>query len=118
MDIRKVIGIRLRELRKLKGLNQVKMADLAGVNPKYYSEIERGQRNVTIKILEKIATKLGVTLDELFWFPTDAKLSKKGEEVVALVTTLLKSKDEKSLAKLKIFLTDILDYPNTPDGST
>ena len=109
MDIGKVIGIRLRELRKLKGLNQVKMADLSGVNPKYYSEIERGRRNVTIKILEKITTKLGVTLEDLFRFPTDKKLSQKGEEVVALVTTLLKSKDEKSLAKLKTFLTDILD---------
>ena len=109
MDICKVIGIRLRELRKLKGLNQEKMADLAGVNPKYYSEIERGQRNVTIKILEKITTNLDITLADLFRFPEDETLSQKGEEIMALITTLLKSKDEKSLAKLKIFLTDILD---------
>ena len=109
MDICKVIGIRLRELRKLKGLNQVKMADLAGVNSKYYSEIERGQRNVTIKVLEKIAKKLDVSLADLFRFPEDEKLSQRGEEVVALITELLKSKDEKSLTKLKTFLTDILD---------
>ncbi len=85
------------------------MAELAGINAKYYSEIERGKRNITLRVMEKIAMNLGMTLEELFRFPTDEKLSPKGEEVVALIISLLKSKDEKSLAKLKIFLTDILD---------
>lgn len=60
-------------------------------------------------MLEKIATNLGVSLEDLFRFPTDERLSPKGEEVVALIIALLKSKDEKSLTKLKTFLTDILD---------
>ena len=109
MDICKIIGIRLRELRKLKGLSQEKMAELAGVNVKYYSEIERGKRNVTIKVIEKITTNLGITMEELFRFPVDEKFSLKAEEIVALMISFLKSKDEKSLKKLKIFLTDIID---------
>jgi len=109
MDSCKTIGIRLRELRKLTGLSQEKMAEQAGVNVKYYSEIERGKRNITVKVLEKITTNLGVSLQDLFRFPADERRSPKGEEVVALIITLLKSKNEKSLTKLKIFLTDILD---------
>ena len=109
MDICEVVGTRLRELRKLKGLSQEKMAELAGVNPKYYSEVERGKRNVTVRVMERIATNLGITLGELFRFPSNEKLSPLGEDVVALVISVLKSKDERSLAKLKIFLTDILD---------
>ncbi len=109
MDICEVVGRRLRELRKLKGLSQEQMAELAGVNGKYYSEVERGKRNMSIKVMEKIATNLGITLEEVFRFPTNQKLSPLGEEVVALVISALKSKDDKSLGKLKIFLTHILD---------
>lgn len=109
MDICEVVGKRLRELRTLKGLSQEEMAELAGVNAKYYSEVERGKRNMTIRVMEKIVTNLGITLEELFRFPTNLKLSPLGEEVVALVISVLKSRDEKSLGKLKVFLTDILD---------
>ena len=109
MDICEVVGRRLQELRRLKGLSQEDTAEVAGVNAKYYSEVERGKRNMTIKVMEKIATNLGITLEELFRFPVNKKLSPLGEEVVALVISRLRSKNEKSLGKLKIFLTDILD---------
>lgn len=109
MDICEVVGRRLRELRTLKGLSQEEMAELAGVNAKYYSEVERGKRNMTIRVMEKIVTNLGITLEEFFRFPPNLRLSPLGEEVVALVISVLKSKDEKSLGKLKVFLTDILD---------
>ena len=74
MDICEVVGKRLRELRKLKGLSQEKMAEQAGVNAKYYSEIERGKRNITLKVMEKIADNLGITLEELFRFPARESL--------------------------------------------
>jgi len=109
MDICEVVGKRLRELRRLKGLSQEKMAETAGVNSKYYSEIERGKRNVTLRVMEKMAANLGITLEELFRFPVREKISPLGEEVVALIISALRSKDEDSLRKLKIFLTEILE---------
>lgn len=108
MDICEVVGKRLRELRKLKGLSQEKMAEQAGVNAKYYSEIERGKRNITLKVMEKIADNLGITLEEFFRFPAREKFSACGEEVVALIISTLRSKDEESLRKIKTFLTEIL----------
>jgi len=108
MDICEVVGKRLRELRKLKGLSQEKMAEQAGINAKYYSEIERGKRNITLKVMEKIADNLGITIAELFRFPGQETLSVCGEEVVALIISALKSKDEEMLRKIKIFLTEIL----------
>ena len=109
MDICEVVGKRLRELRALKGLNQEEMAELAGVNPKYYSEIERGKRNITLRVAEKIVISLGISLEELFRFPANEKLPPLGEEIVALVISVLKTRNERSLEKLKIFLTEILD---------
>ena len=108
MDICEVVGKRFRELRKLKGLSQEKMAEQAGVNAKYYSEIERGKRNITLKVIEKITDNLGITLEELFRFPAREKFSACGEEVVALIISTLRSKDEESLRKIKTFLTEIL----------
>jgi len=108
MDICEVVGQRLRELRKLKGLSQEKMAEQAGVNAKYYSEIERGKRNITLKVMEKIADNLGISIKELFRFPGQETFSVCGEEVVALIISALKSKDEEMLRKIKIFLTEIL----------
>lgn len=61
MDICGMVGKRLRELRKAKGLSQERLAELAGINPKYYSDVERGKRNITIKNLERIASQLGVS---------------------------------------------------------
>lgn len=109
MDICEVVGRRLRELRKLKGLSQEKMAEQAGVNAKYYSEIERGKRNVTLKVLAKIADNLGVTLEEIFRFPAGETRSPSEEQIIALIISKLNAKDPDSIRKLKIFLTDILD---------
>lgn len=109
MDICEAVGKRLRELRKNRGLSQEKMAETAGVNPKYYSEIERGKRNITLKVMDKISASLGITFRDFFQFPTDEKLSPEAEAVVVLITDYLKSNDEKALRRIRIFLTEILD---------
>ena len=49
-----------------KGLSQEDLALDSGVNKNYLSDLERGERNPTIVVLEKIATSLGVTLSTLF----------------------------------------------------
>ncbi len=56
----------LMRLRKQKGLSQEDLALDSGVNKNYLSDLERGERNPTIVVLEKIATSLGVTLSTLF----------------------------------------------------
>jgi len=109
MDICEAVGRRLRQLRKNKGLSQEQMADAAGVNAKYYSEIERGKRNISLKVMERVSSNLGLTFKDFFQFPTDEELSPEAERVVALITDYLKSDDEDALRKIRIFLTEILD---------
>ena len=60
MDIRKRLGANLRRLRLEKGLSQEAFADEAGIHRTYVSDIERGARNPTITIVEKLAVSLGV----------------------------------------------------------
>lgn len=66
MDVNKQLGMRIKYLRSLKKWSQEDLALEAGINKNYLSDLERGSRNPTVKILDKIARTLGITLEELF----------------------------------------------------
>ncbi len=61
MDVRHRLGRNLRHLREAKGLSQEAFAHDAGIHRTYVSDIERGVRNPTITIAEKLAVALDVT---------------------------------------------------------
>lgn len=50
----------VRRLRKERGLSQEELAEAAGVHRTYVGMIERGEKNVTIYSIERIALALGV----------------------------------------------------------
>lgn len=60
MDIRARLGQNVRRLRLAKGWSQATYADEAGIHRTYISDIERGARNPTITVIEKLAKPLGV----------------------------------------------------------
>ena len=66
MDINRQLGMRIKYLRTQKKWSQEDLALEAEVNKNYLSDLERGIRNPTLKIVEKIASALDVTLEELF----------------------------------------------------
>ena len=65
-DIKRRIGLRIRELRTERGISQEDFANLIGMSRSYFGEVETGKRNVAVVNLEKIAKGLGVTLDKFF----------------------------------------------------
>ena len=66
MTINKQLGYRIRYLRQLKNWSIEDLALEAGINRNYLSDLERGTRNPTLMILNKIATALGIDLNILF----------------------------------------------------
>ena len=60
MEVRKRIGANVRRLREKKRLSQEKFGFESGIDRTYVSGIERGARNPTATIIEKIAAGLGV----------------------------------------------------------
>jgi len=62
------LGIRLRELRKQRGLTQEELALQAGLNRAYVGFIERAERRPTIETVERLAGVLQTELHELFRF--------------------------------------------------
>ena len=65
MDVRERLAKNLRSLRKQRGLSQEAFADEAGLHRTYVSDLERGGRNPTIVVIDKLASALGVKVSRL-----------------------------------------------------
>jgi len=59
------VGARIRRVRLEQGLSQESLALAAGLDRSYVGSVERGQRNVAVLNLKRIATALHLTLSEL-----------------------------------------------------
>ncbi len=62
-----LLGKRVRQLRIERGLKQEEMCRF-GFDYKYYQRIEYGEKNLTLKSLNKLAKAFGVPMSELFRF--------------------------------------------------
>lgn len=58
-------GASVREARKERGISQEELAWRSGVDRSYMSSIERGEQNVGLMSMHRVAEALGVTLSEL-----------------------------------------------------
>ena len=58
-------GRRVRELRKSKGISQEKLAEMAGIDRSYMGNIERGEKNITLKKAYEICDALDVKIEDL-----------------------------------------------------
>jgi transcriptional regulator with XRE-family HTH domain len=65
-DLRARFGRRVRELRVASGLSQEELAERAGLHYTYIGGIERGERNLGIINVGRVATGLGISLADLF----------------------------------------------------
>lgn len=64
-DQRKRFGSRVRALRQAKGWTQEELAAHAGMHPTYVGGIERGERNVGLDNIHRLAKALGVPANKL-----------------------------------------------------
>ncbi len=70
-DIRKRFGTRVRQLRTERGWSQEGFADRAGLHRTYLGAIERGEQNLSLVNIERLAATLGISLADLFATFTD-----------------------------------------------
>lgn len=65
-EILSKFGRQLRNLRKAKGWSQEKLAQEAGLHRTYVGAVERGERNISLQNIHRLAQALGITVKELF----------------------------------------------------
>lgn len=66
------LGLRVKKIRELKNLTQEHMAHELGMSNSGYSRIERGDVDINMEKLERIAEVLGVTLDDIKNFDSES----------------------------------------------
>jgi len=66
MNIKNLLGKKVKRLRKLRGYTQEKFADMIDITPRNLNRIEAGENFVTSETLDKILTSLDVSADILF----------------------------------------------------
>ena len=62
---RRVFAENLRKIRRAKQLSQESLAELAGLHRTYVGSVERGERNISIDNMDRLAAALGTTLQTL-----------------------------------------------------
>lgn len=67
-DIKLKLGQRIKEIRIKQGYSQEELASLSKLHRTYISDIERGERNVSVENIEKIAKALKIEPNELLTF--------------------------------------------------
>jgi transcriptional regulator with XRE-family HTH domain len=86
-NVRKELGKRIRELRKIKGLTQEELGEKANLSYKFVGELERGTVNVSLDSLFRISQALDIYIGDLF---------RKGETAILKI----KVKEKSPLSKL------------------
>lgn len=64
-DLQRTVGRNLREYRQARGLSQEAFADVLGVHRTYMGAVERGERNLTLRSVERLATRLEISAADL-----------------------------------------------------
>jgi transcriptional regulator with XRE-family HTH domain len=108
--ISRIIGDRLRNLRKERGLSQEKLAHLSSLHPTYIGQIERGEKNATIDTIEKVTKGLEITLEELFRF-SDSTEELQDNRIKRLQTVLHRISEDDQETLLKI-IEVMLEWKN------
>ena len=65
-DVLKVVGNNVKNYRESKGLTQAELADEAELHRNYIATVEKGERNLSILSLQKIADALKLDIQRLF----------------------------------------------------
>jgi len=94
MDVVQLLGVNVRIQRKLKGMSQEELALEAGMERSYVSDLERGQRNPSVRALGRLADALGIE-PKVLWtgkvrLALRANSIRKGRHWPAMLATTIK----------------------------
>ena len=94
-DVKRMLGLRIKEFRKFRKMTQEQLAELIGIEPNNVSKIEIGKNYPTPENLAKIALALNIEIHELFMFDNGPKPI---EEIKTFVINEVQNND--NLARL------------------
>lgn len=107
--LREKFGRRVRQLREAAALTQRQLAHRVGMNYKYLGSVERGERNITIDNIQRIADALEIESYQLFLFSLEG-LKRKESITEEKIDDLLKRCGERKRKLVLQVMADILRW--------
>ena len=68
MNIKEKFGEKVKSLREAKGFSIEHLANISNIDRNYISDIEKGKRNVSLMIIEKLSIAFEINIHELFYY--------------------------------------------------
>lgn len=115
-NILALVGNRIREIRKAKGLSQEALAERSGYQTSYIGGVERGERNISLVNLAKIADSLAIHVGELFNFDVDVLEIGHSLALNEIILMLNQRKDGELQALTTILKELFKTYESKPDS--
>lgn len=103
-DEKQLLGARIKELRKLKGYTQAKLAELIEIDAKHLSKIEVGSSYPSLYNLEKITKALDIKMQDLFKF----EHHKNRDELIKAIHTMLRNSNDDTVKLAYKILSEII----------
>lgn len=104
----KQVGARVRVLRKERGLSQESLGEKGGFHFSYIGQVERGEKNVSLMNLAKIAEALEVNLIQLFAYTEEEMELTSLDRAVQEIVDMLREANDEKLMLAKNVLREIL----------
>lgn len=109
-QVLKLVGMRIRDLRKERNLSQEQLGEKAEFHFSYIGGIERAEKNISMLNLEKIANALNVEIHELFAYSREMRNAPTAKEKeVNEIVNLLLQKDLREIRKAKNILLELFE---------
>lgn len=108
----KNVGDRIRTIRKHRGLTQESLAEKTGLQNTYISDVERGDRNISLETLEKIVQALEVEAVDVFQF---SQQSDKKQQMIQTLKELLSTKNTQEIKAIIKIVNEIFSSFGSKD---
>jgi transcriptional regulator with XRE-family HTH domain len=106
----KLLGLRVREVRKAKGLSQSALAERASLSLNFIGLVERGVTSPSLATLFRIARSLGVSVADLFLTAEAIQRSSRNQELLQRLILLLRRRRSADVQLVLDFTSRILEH--------
>ncbi|MDR6718750.1 helix-turn-helix transcriptional regulator [Paenibacillus amylolyticus] len=107
-EVLKLVGARIRALRKERGYSQESLGEKGGFHFSYIGQIERGEKNVSLVNLAKIAESLDVNLIQLFAYIEEEFEVTEDEKQIKEIVQLLRDSSPDNIRVAKNVIKGVL----------
>ena len=104
--VQKIIGRRIQDIRKQKGLTQEQLAERVNISPHYLSALERGVYNIKLDLLVDILNVLNCSADEVFQDVVDSSSKIKASQLSEKLKGLPLQEQRKILEVIEIMIAN------------